>query len=48
MKTNEVILTLRKHGICPKEKKKTNDLEEKAQRGKTHVYKVSLQINGKV
>lgn len=49
MKTNEVILTLRKHGICPKEKKKTNDLEEKARvGGKTHVYKMSLQINGKV
>ena len=48
MKTNKVIFTLRKHGICPKEKKKTNDLEEKARGEKTHVYKVSLQNNGKV
>lgn len=38
MKTNEVILTLRKHGIRPKEKKKTNDLEEKARGGGKHMY----------
>lgn len=48
MKTNQVILTLRKCGICPKKEKIGQwNRKESSGGGESHVQKVSLQVSGK-